>query len=58
VSTAVHSAEVIASPGGIHGDSKGSVVSRRRDPDDTVIGLLFLLPYLILWGLFAVLPIG
>ena len=58
MSTAVHSAEVIASPGGIHGDSKGSVVSRRRDPDDTVIGLLFLLPYLILWGLFAVLPIG
>lgn len=58
MSTSFHSADAAASPGGIRGGSQSAAVPRRRDPDDTVIGLLFLLPYLILWGLFAVLPIG
>ena len=58
MSAAFHSADAVAPPGGIRGGSKGAAVPRRRDPDDTVIGLLFLLPYLILWSLFAVLPIG
>ena len=58
MSAAFHSADAVAPPGGIRGGSQGAAVPRRRDPDDTIIGLLFLLPYLILWSLFAVLPIG
>jgi multiple sugar transport system permease protein len=58
VSTAVPSASAVSPPRNIRGDSKQAAVPRPREPDDTAIGLLFLLPYLILWGLFAVLPIG
>ena len=40
------------------GDEDLQAPSKHRERDDTIVGLCFLLPYLILWGLFAVLPIG
>src|SRR4051794_32929824 len=34
------------------------MTKRNDESGDTAAGLLFLLPYLVLWGLFSVLPIG
>lgn len=58
MSAAFPSTDVVSGARNIHDDGKEAAVPGRREPDDTVIGLLFLLPYLVLWGLFAVLPIG
>jgi len=37
---------------------KSAAVPGAGERDDTIAGLIFLLPYLVLWVLFAVLPIG
>jgi len=58
VSTAIPSADAVSRSSKARPDSAPAAAQKRWIQDDTVVGLLFLLPYLVLWSLFAVLPIG